>query len=392
MKDMSTKCVEDLFLECFDCGSNTFFTVRCEFEWIPSDHFEKRYVTTRQFQYQIPWCFRYDLFLVGIASFSEPQPKKFLVDVFGFHSGRNSFLVRVRQPVSRRVGGVNLVDQENLARLEIAAEFVFGIHQNQSVLVGNLLSKGKHLERGLGTNIKILLGHPFFGDDVFRRDGSVVLFFLCGRGQNVLFQFLVLLHAIGKSMAAIVSHSVAIILPNGGIGRPGHVRTHDKFDWKRLAFLRDRYVWMGNGHDVVLDDVFRLLKPKGTRQIQDGPLVRDECQLPIESGLAIGRHQSNGVVVHVDAVSHLSALGFEADVFSRDLLLVVVQARHGLVVLERLGLQLGIAHQFCLAPFSRGLADLFADNVASQGTPLGNRPRNVLGFLLTGRDLQDGIR
>ena len=79
---------------------------------------------------------------------------------------------------------------------------------------------------------------------------------------------------------------------------------YNEFNWEGLALFRNCDVWVRNGNHVVWDDVLGFLEPKGTREVEDSSLERNQGELPIKSRLTISCHQRQLFVIQNDRLVH----------------------------------------------------------------------------------------
>ena len=106
-------------------------------------------------------------------------------------------LVAVSIEITAGVGGVDFVDEIYLT--VALAKLVFGIHEDQSALGGNLLATledlaGVFLHHGI-----VLCRYDTLSDDLLFRDVHVVPLVSLGRRRDDgLWETLVLLHAVGQ--------------------------------------------------------------------------------------------------------------------------------------------------------------------------------------------------
>ena len=145
---------------------------------------------------------------------------------------------------------MDLVDEDYLA---IAlAEFVFGVHEDEALLCGNLSSA---LEKGAGIflhGLVVFLVHDALGDDLFLADVLVMSFIcLCGGGDDGLGETLVLTHAFGKLHATDLAASVLIVAPC----RTGQIATDNHFHTETFCLQTYGYHGVGGGKFPVGNDV-----------------------------------------------------------------------------------------------------------------------------------------
>ena len=263
-----------------------------EFKVFAGDHFIELDVATREFVDELGGGFGQDLVIVGIAVVSVPSTKELLIDVIRILASSKAFLIGRRDPITRGIGSVDFIDETN-DTVFVLTEFVLGIHENQTVLVGHLLAKSEQF-LGLGAAVvPVFLGHEASLDHVFGRDQFIVNIGLGGGGDQVLPQLLVLLQAFGEVDTAVLADAVVVVRPERGGGRAGDVASHDELDGEGSALAADGDVGVGDGEDVIGDDVLGVLEPPGRSQVQDLALEGNSAEFTVETRHTIGGDQDD---------------------------------------------------------------------------------------------------
>ncbi|OSX70590.1 hypothetical protein BU14_0715s0004 [Porphyra umbilicalis] len=250
--------------------------------------------------------------LVRVARVGKPQPQKLLVDILRLRPGRHPRAVRGGDPVARRVGSVDLVNEPD-GPVRVAPKLVLGVDEDQAALGGERLAAGKERERRVGARVRVRLGHEAEGDNVGRGNGHVPRIVLGRRRQHVGVELLVLDEALWEVEPAIVARARRVVLPQRRLRRARDVATHDKLDGEGLALAREQRVGVRRGDHVVGDNVLRDGKPVGGRQVEDLPLVRHRREDAVKRRLAVGRHEQQRLAVHDVRVADLAAARGDAD-------------------------------------------------------------------------------
>jgi len=232
--------------------------------------------------------------VVWVAVFREPEPQELLVDVVRFLTAGETLFVALGEPVAAGVGGMDLVDQQDIAG-GVLAELIFGVHQDQAVLPGHLLPEGEQLQ-GVGAGgLPVRPGQPPLRDDLVGTDGAVVFLVLGGGGQDRLLQDGVLFQAVGQRVPAVVADPVTVVGPQGSAGGPGDIAPDDHLDGKHLAFPGHQDIGIGDLDDVVVNHCLRLLEPPGAGDVECLSFERDRGQYPVEGALAVGGDEDEPV-------------------------------------------------------------------------------------------------
>ena len=102
---------------------------------------------------------------------------------------------------------------------------------------------------------------------------------------------------------------------------------------------------------MVWDDVLGLLKPECRSQVQYCAFPWNEGELSIESGLPVGRHESDFVLVKIDAISHFASLHLDVFIKIRvctsDLQVPIKDTRNLLKILVGLGPEFCLLNELC---------------------------------------------
>mmetsp|Transcript_13017 Transcript_13017/g.25266 ORF Transcript_13017/g.25266 Transcript_13017/m.25266 type:complete len:247 (-) Transcript_13017:1962-2702(-) len=221
----------------------------------------------------------------------------------------------VTHPVARAVGGVDLVNEKDLAGLEVTAELVLGVHEDQSVLSSGLLAKCKEL-LGLGVaEIPVLLVHPSITHNGLSIDELIVLVTLGGWCTQVLLKLLVLLKSIGELVATVLTHTLVVVSPHGGARASGNVSTHDELNREGLATaseskVRVHRIGLGVGRvKLVLDDVLSLAEPPEGDKVEHSSLERNLGKRPVEGSQAVRSHEHHVASIVVAVANLTNILG-----------------------------------------------------------------------------------
>ena len=275
-----------------------------EAEVLSGDELVELDVASRKLVDQVGGGLGDHLVLVGVAVRAVPGAQELLIDVVGVLAGGKARLVGGGDPVARRIGRVDLVDQADHSVL-VLAELVLRVHQDQAVLVRHLLSEREQLARLLRAVVPVLLAHEAALDHILGRDQLVVLVRLRRRRDQVLPELLVLLEALGQVDAAVLAHTVLVVRPQRRRRRARDVPAHHELDRERRALAADRHVRVGDRQHVVRHDVLRLLEPPRRGQVQHLALERHRAQLAVEARHAV-RGDQHHLVVALEAVTHLT--------------------------------------------------------------------------------------
>ena len=79
------------------------------------------------------WGIWKNFVVVGVAMIFEPEAEELFVDVFRVFALVKKFLVGISDPIAAGIGGMDFIDQANLA-IFIFAEFVLGIDEDEAML------------------------------------------------------------------------------------------------------------------------------------------------------------------------------------------------------------------------------------------------------------------
>ncbi len=255
--------------------------------------------------------------LSAIALVDEPFAQELLVEVLRLLPGRDLVVVGVGDPVAAAIRRVDLVDEHEPSVQQ--TKLVLGVHEDETALAGHFLPA---LEQGNGDALHF---RPQAGDNqparhhLVRRQAFVVLSLLGfgRRGDDWLRQGVIFLEARRQLQAVGPGHTLAVQCPQTGARDARDVAADDDFDRQGGGLVHEHDVGVRHGHDVVGDQIGRLLEPPGSELVEHLPLVGDHAQHPVESTDAVGRDQQTTVAEVVDIADFALVLGAEAGQVNR---------------------------------------------------------------------------
>ena len=189
------------------------------------------------------------------------------------------------------------------------AELVLGVHQNQSVTSGNLLTAGKQRQGVLLHLLVLGFGHQAAGDNLLARDVLVVGtdLGLGGRGDDGRGELLVLAHAFRQTDTADLAYTGLV----GAPGRAAEIAADNHLDGIALAAIADRHHRVGSGLQPVGADVAGGVQELGRNLIEDLSLVGDAFgQDYIECRDAVRSHHAELFVTQEIHVTHFAVIDF----------------------------------------------------------------------------------
>ena len=211
---------------------------------------------------------------------------------------------------------MDLVDEIHLT--VALTEFVFGIHEDQSALGGNLLSTLEDLAGVVFHHGVILCRDDTLGDNLFLRDVHVVTFVsLRRRGDDGLGEAFVLLHTVGQLHAAELTAAVLVLSPS----RTCKDRADNHLHTESLTLQTDGYHRVGCSQLPVGADVCGGVQELGGYLVQHLSLEGDALrQHHVESRDAVCGYHHHQVVVDIVHVTDFSVvntlLSFKIEVCS----------------------------------------------------------------------------
>ena len=128
---------------------------------------------------------------------------------------------------------------------------------------------------------------------------------LGGGGNQVLPQLLVLLQTFREVDTAVLTNTVIVVGPERGGGRAGNITSHDEFNGEGSALAANGDVGIGDGEDVIGNDVFGVLEPPGRSQVQDLALEGNSAEFTVKARHTIGGDQDN-LVATLEAITDLA--------------------------------------------------------------------------------------
>ena len=149
-------------------------------------------------------------------------------------------LVTISVEVAARVWSMDLVDEVNLT--VALTELVLGIYEDQSLLGSDFLTTGEDAACIVLHYSVILCTNNTLGDDLFLRDVHIVtLVSLCSRGDDRLWETLVLAHSVRQLHTADLAASLLIVTPC----TTGEDRTDDHLHAETFALQTycNHWVW-----------------------------------------------------------------------------------------------------------------------------------------------------
>mmetsp|Transcript_1658 Transcript_1658/g.3681 ORF Transcript_1658/g.3681 Transcript_1658/m.3681 type:complete len:248 (-) Transcript_1658:501-1244(-) len=192
--------------------------------------------------------------IVRIAIVLIPKSDELFVYILRLQCLFVAALITSGKPKSARIRGMNLVDEQNIP-LVVHAELVFGIDKQQAIITGHLLSEVKELQSFLACLNPVLFRHEALVNNLLGSDRLVTKLRLCGWGDYVVIQFVVLAHAVLELVPAIRPCTALVVGPNRGAGGSGQVAPNHKLHREHLALLHDCNVWMGRAQQRILDEI-----------------------------------------------------------------------------------------------------------------------------------------
>ena len=202
--------------------------------------------------------------LAAVAEVDQRSPDDLLVEALGLVARGQPLLVRVGHPEPRRVGSVDLVDQQQLARVDGQTELVLRVGQDQSGRSSGLLAEGEERERGVADALPQRRHRP----DPSATTSCALIGSSCppscglgGRRDDVGRQLCVLAQPVGQVVAVDGARAVGVLLPQRRRCDAGDVAADDHLDGQRCGGSADRQVGVGHRDQVVGDDRARLLEP-----------------------------------------------------------------------------------------------------------------------------------
>ena len=209
---------------------------------------------------------------------------------------------------------MNLVNQIDLT--VALAEFVLRIYENQSLLLGNLLTTGKQLAGIVLHDLVILLADNALGNDFLARDVHVVTFVsLGGWGNDRLGETLVFLHALGQLNTTQLTTAILVLAPC----RTRQDRADNHLYTETLTLQTYGNHGVGSSQFPVGADVTGSIQELGSNLVQHLSFVGNALwQNHVKGRNTVCSHHDHQVVTNVVHIAHLSVvhalLSFEVEV------------------------------------------------------------------------------
>ncbi len=157
---------------------------------------------------------------------------------------------------------MNFVNQDHAA-VKRNAKFIFGVHQNQACLIRNLLSAFENGKRG-GLYLlpcfcvkQTMLNNLITGEALIMPCESA----FGGGSDNRLWQTGVFLQTLREIISINIAFTKRVAIPQRRGSNARDVSAHNDFHQNWFGNFYNGGVWVGNGNDMILDNVARLLKP-----------------------------------------------------------------------------------------------------------------------------------
>lgn len=246
--------------------------------------------------------------LAGLAHeavLDEPLAHKLLGELTLGLSGAQTLLVAVGIEVARRVGGVDFVNQDDLALAQ--AELILGVDQDEALLGGHTAAA---LKEGAGVALHgvIVLGRDnALSDNLLTRDVHVVAGVGLGGGghDGAAGECLVFDHAVGETDAANLAGAGLIVAPCAA----GEIAADDHFNSETFTLVTDGDHRVGAGELPVGDDVGGGVEEVGRNLVEHLTLVGDALgEDDVKGRDAVGGDHDHQVVVDSVDIAHFAVI------------------------------------------------------------------------------------
>ena len=208
--------------------------------------------------------------LVHEVVLDEPLANELLRELALWFTLLKLLLVTVSIEVAARVWSVDLVDEVNLA--VALAELVLGIYEDQALLGSDFLTAGEDAACVVLHHSVILCTNNTLGDDLFLRDIHVVtLVGLCSRGDDRLWETLVLAHTVWQLHTADLAAALLILAPC----TTGEDRTDDHLHAETFALQTYGNHWVWSSQLPVWTDVCSCVQELSCNLIEHLSFERD---------------------------------------------------------------------------------------------------------------------
>ena len=227
------------------------------------------------------------------AVVDEPLADKLLGELTLRLPGLKELLIGVSVEVAARVGGVDLVDEVDLAVL--LAKLVLRVDQDEPLLLRQLAAALKESERNVRDSLQLLGSHQPLLHDLIGGDIHVVPGVgLGGGGEDRVLEVLIFLHPLRQDHAAEVALAGLV----GAPGATGEDGTDDHLELIRLAGVTDGDHGVGRGDLPVGDNVLGGIEIGGGDAIEDLALEGDPLgEDHVKGGDAVGGDHHEEAVV-----------------------------------------------------------------------------------------------
>src|SRR3989344_3260543 len=248
-------------------------------------------VAVCELRHQLFWSFRKSVVLVGVAVLLKPQPQEFLVEELRLFPFRKSLSIASRLPVAGRIRRMDLVDKCELP-VRVETEFILGIDKDEPPPLCDFLSAFKKRKRdplNIGDRLRI---ENAFGNDLLRRERTIVEIGFGRRREDGSLQLLIFLHPLRQGETAEIALPVLVECPERRVGDAGDVAAHDRLNRKRRTLLPHDHVRVRNLLHVILHDIFRRIEPERAYLVQYLSFERDVGDVAVERGMPVGRDEN----------------------------------------------------------------------------------------------------
>ena len=242
--------------------------------------------------------------LVHEVVFDEPLAHELLRELLLRFALCQLLLIAVGIEITAGVGGVNLVNEIDLT---IAlTEFIFGIYEDKSLLLGNLLTACEELAGIVFHHGIVFSAHNALGNDFLLRDVQVVtLVGFGGRSDDGLWETLVLLHTLRQFHATQFATSVLVFAPCAA--RQDAADNH--LYAESLALQAYGHHRVGGSQFPVGADVAGSIQELCSNLVQHLSLEGNALwQDDVEGRDAVGSHHHHQVVVDIIHVTYFTVV------------------------------------------------------------------------------------
>ena len=239
-------------------------------------------------------------------AFDKPFAEWLLVKRSLILSVGKQFFVCVGIPEPRAIGGVNLVDQDNL--IIEHSELVLGVDENQPSVGSHFRAPLEQLKAQPRDAVEqCFLDQPFL-DCILTTDVAVMFLEFRGRSEYRLRQPLVLSKTLGQFDARDLSLAGRVVEPQRCFRHTGHVRADDELQRNEVALASTNDVGVGDLKEVVRNDVRCRVEPEVGNGVQCLAFEGNRSEDPIEGGLPVGCDDRSNPVCDI-AVADLAFVG-----------------------------------------------------------------------------------